>query len=331
MGSARATSAAPRLFKPLCHGPSKQVYIDGAIYHNNPIQVADKERKLIWPELEDIYPDLIVSAGTTYNSAARLSAEKAASPRLGVFSHGKALYRIAMDHIASALDSEKAWHSYMNVLQPPSNHRAKYIRLNPQLNEDPPRLDEVESMPYIQDVVREMSNSDNRIQKVALRLIASSFYFEKSQSVEVASNGTVQIKGLYCARTFAVVCSCDLAGNIHCRLLEDSKEICELGKLLRNKMGPGHDLFFVIQEEHRGRDAKQACITTDVIERMIRKCQFKMSNIRVELSNQLATTEILLHFGAEDVYPISRFPRSLLQDDDSRISQSWYSIVLPFD
>ena len=257
--------------------------------------------------------------------------EKAAQPRLGVFSHGRALYRIAMDHIASTLDSEKAWHSYMNVLQPPSNHRAKYIRLNPQLDEDPPRLDDVESMSYIQDVVREMPSLESRIQKVALRLIASSFYFEKTQSAELASDGSVQIRGAYCVRPFESIRSRHLTGNIHCRLLEDSKEISELGKLLQNKMQHGHDLFFIIQEEHRGRDARQACITTEVIERMVRKCQFKMSNIRVKLSNQLSTTEILLYFGDEDKYPISRFPRSLLQDEDSRTSQSNYSIVLPFD
>ena len=86
-------------------------------------------------------------------------------------------------------------------------------------------------------------------------------------------------------------------------------------------MRPGHDLFFVIQEEHHGRYAKKACITTEVIERMVRKSQLKMSNIRVELSNEFATSEILLYFGDDDVYPISRFPRLLVQDDDSRRSQ----------
>ena len=308
------------MFKPLCHKPSKQVYTDGAIYHNNPIQIADKERKLIWPDLENEFPDLVVSVGTTYNSAARLSTEKMAVPRLGVFSHGKALYKIAVDHIASALDSEKTWHSYMNVLQPPLNHRSKYIRINPQLDEDPPRLDEVEHMSYIQDKVREMLISDDRIQKVALRLIASSFYFEKSQSVP--SEGRVQIRGMYCDLLFGNLSSARSAGNLHCRLLEDSQEVSELGKLLRDKIQDGSDVFFIVQEEHRGRHAKQVWITIDVIERMVRKCQFKMSSILVEISNELANTEILLHFGANDIYPISRFPRPLWQDDDFKPSQS---------
>lgn len=176
------------------------MYTDGAIYHNNPIQIADKERKLIWPELENDSPDIIVSVGTSYNPAARSSSEKASSPlspRLGVFSHGKSLMKIAIDHIASSLDSEKAWRSYMDVLNPPPNRKARYIRINPQLNENPPGLDEVHRLPYIQEVAREMSSTNVSIQNVALRLIASSFYFEKSQPVELSSDGSIHVKGLF--------------------------------------------------------------------------------------------------------------------------------------
>ena len=188
------------MFKPFSHGPAKQVYTDGAIYHNNPIQIADKERKLIWPELENDSPDIIVSVGTSYNPAARSSAAERAlsplSPRLGVFSHGKSLMKIATDHIASGLDSEKTWRSYMSVLHPAPTQKARYIRINPQLKENPPSLDEVDRLPYIQEVVREMSRTDANIQNVALRLIASSFYFEKFHPVELASDGSVHIKGL---------------------------------------------------------------------------------------------------------------------------------------
>ncbi|KAF6221270.1 hypothetical protein HO133_002125 [Letharia lupina] len=113
----------------------------------------------------------------------------------------------------------------------------RYIRINPQLKENPPGLDDVESLPYIQGVVREMSSTD------------------------------------------------------------DSKEISELGKFMRNKLQCGYELYFVIQEEHRGQHAKKVSVSTDVIERMIRKRLFKMDN---------------------EMYPISRFPRSLLQDEDSK-------------
>ena len=85
---------------------------------------------------------------------------------------------------------------------------------------------------------------------------------------------------------------------------------------MRARMQAGHDLYFVIQEQHRGEQAKQAFISPDVIEGMIHTCQFKMSKIKVELSSKLAATEILLCLGSEGAFPISRFPRSLLQDED---------------
>ena len=122
--------------------------------------------------------------------------EKAATSR-GVLSHGKSLYRIAVDHIAASLDSEKTWHSYMSVLQPPAPDRARYVRINPQLSEDPPRLDEAGRLAYIQEKVRGMLLSDNKIQRVALQLIASSFYFEKANATELKEDGSVLCKGMH--------------------------------------------------------------------------------------------------------------------------------------
>lgn len=177
------------------HGPTKQVYADGAIYHNNPIQIADKERKLIWPALKNECPDITLSVGTTYNFNAKASTPKDYTARVGVFSHGKSLYKIASDHIASALDSEKTWLSYMNVLQPGSSNQSRYVRLNPQLDEDPPPLDGVDSMQYIQEKVRDKMSSDDRVQKIALQLIATSFYFEKSTATEIGQDGSIRFKG----------------------------------------------------------------------------------------------------------------------------------------
>lgn len=64
--AARATSAAPSFFKPFvsCKG---RTYLDGALYYNNPIRVANHERKLIWPDVADSPPDLILSLGTGQN------------------------------------------------------------------------------------------------------------------------------------------------------------------------------------------------------------------------------------------------------------------------
>ena len=87
------------------------------------------------------------------------------------------------------------WHSYISVLQPPQNQRFRYVRLNPQLSDDPPRLDEIHRMGYIQEVAREILHSEDKIKKVAAHLIASTFYFELSNPMEVAPDGSAQCKG----------------------------------------------------------------------------------------------------------------------------------------
>ena len=194
---ARATSAAPRIFKPFCHQLSKQTYADGAIYYNNPIEIADKERKLIWPNMEDEYPDIVVSVGTTLRLNPRELSQPSSPPRVGVLSHGKSLYKMAVDRIASTLDSEKTWDNYISVLQPPPIYRPRYVRLNPQLKQEPPRLDEVHRMIPLQKLIRERWRDDRKLRQVAVQLIASSFYFEISAPVESVEGETFRCKGLH--------------------------------------------------------------------------------------------------------------------------------------
>ena len=65
--AARATSAAPSFFKPFEKSFTKRVYLDGAIYYNNPVKVANNERKFLWPDVADSPPDLLLSIGTGLN------------------------------------------------------------------------------------------------------------------------------------------------------------------------------------------------------------------------------------------------------------------------
>lgn len=145
--------------------------------------------------MADEYPDIVLSIGTAFGPNPSRAIERKTSLR-GVIAHGKSLYTIAKNHVTSSLDSEMTWKKYMTVLQPPSIHRSRYVRLNPQLTEDPPALDEVSRMKYIQDLTREEFNGDDRIREVALKLIASSFYFEKSTLAESKEDHAFQCKGL---------------------------------------------------------------------------------------------------------------------------------------
>jgi len=178
--SARATSAAPTYYKPFPHEPSKQTYIDGGIWHNNPVDIAESERKLIWPDTAHLPPDILLSIGS--GCCQTLPTPKRPSKavrRHGIGSNIKAYYRLAVDHIESSLDSERIWREYLEGLSPSQEQKRRYRRLNVELEEAPPKLDDVDSIDELQNTARKQWSRDPRISDVAQDLIASSFYFEK--------------------------------------------------------------------------------------------------------------------------------------------------------
>ena len=65
--AAGATSAAPPFFKPFASmrgGRCRKLYLDGALYHNNPASVANNERRFLWPDVAENHPDILLSLGT---------------------------------------------------------------------------------------------------------------------------------------------------------------------------------------------------------------------------------------------------------------------------
>jgi Patatin-like phospholipase len=66
--AAAATSAAPSFFKPFYCEKNQRIYLDGALYHNNPVKVANHERQLLWPDVAKKHPDVFLSIGTSQNA-----------------------------------------------------------------------------------------------------------------------------------------------------------------------------------------------------------------------------------------------------------------------
>ena len=62
--AAAATSAAPSYFKPFIHEATERTYLDGALYHNNPVRLVRSEAQLLWPDVADEHPDILLSIGT---------------------------------------------------------------------------------------------------------------------------------------------------------------------------------------------------------------------------------------------------------------------------
>lgn len=67
--AAAATSAAPGYFKEFYHQSTGMGFLDGALYHNNPVNVANRERKYLWPDVANARPDLLLSIGTGRSSS----------------------------------------------------------------------------------------------------------------------------------------------------------------------------------------------------------------------------------------------------------------------
>lgn len=101
--------------------------MDGALFHNNPVRVADSERRLIWPDSKFSPPDILLSIGTSCNSTTRREAQESLSTASGlggaqenVFQKGQKtiqmgkLYKIMKNRVDNILDTEISWLEFMS-------------------------------------------------------------------------------------------------------------------------------------------------------------------------------------------------------------------------
>lgn len=171
------------------------MYSDGGIYHNNPIHIADRERKLVWPNHQGEEPDMVLSIGSTHGPKhGKKRADKYVSR--GIVAHGQFLKKMARDHLHKALDSEETWNDYISVKNPSRENRGRSCRINPQVATAPPKLDEVDRLDSLQDTARRLMQGDPMVASLARRLVATCFYFEPTSEItENEVNDTVEMSG----------------------------------------------------------------------------------------------------------------------------------------
>ncbi len=298
------------------------MYLDGGINHNNPIAIADGERKLLWPDMAKRYPDIILSVGSGHCKTLKLPKKQPkAIQRVGISSNIKALYRIAVDHIESSLNSEAAWHNYMGVLAPADDEMFRFQRFNVELECEPPKLDDIDGMEDLEYTARQQWSRTKRLSNVARHLVATCFFFEKTR-VEPLGDNSYECTGTgnrlynYHCRTYPAKTPSQ-PGSIQCRFTPSTNNIQYLGEFLRDRQNHSHSLYFVIRERYRETDARQLIITQKVIEEMMSSGRFSMGQIKFPISSPISSTEILLSFG-NDEYFLSGFPRMLPQEDPPR-------------
>jgi hypothetical protein len=136
---------------------------------------------LLWPDTKGHHPDILLSIGTIFNEPSPED-KKHADTRKSYES--VTWYRVLTRHVKNLLNTELTWKNFQNDVVGTSSPIAagRYVRLNPKLSSPVPKIDAVQESEYFRaQIKRELSSTKtkNMVEKVAHRLISSSFYFDK--------------------------------------------------------------------------------------------------------------------------------------------------------
>jgi hypothetical protein len=222
-------------FKPFVNNRTREGFLDGAVFHNNPVRIANYESRLIWSDAEERHPDILLSIGTGHNGAdtegfvddnhsdnrrfpiRRVLSQvkigvnpKRPAPALRAFPQFKDWFRIFKTRMESVLDAEQTWREFRKDVVGTSSpiQEKRYMRINPKTSIRTPKLDDKAKVLALQDDVKARLNTHGmrmKIEKVAHRLVASSFYFEKAGPARVAGD-QITIQGMTCN----YLCSCSI-------------------------------------------------------------------------------------------------------------------------
>lgn len=152
---------------------------------NNPVFVADKERKVLWPEQAAEDPDLFLSIGTGFDTvpAANATDESSAVPKPGITSYIRKMIKLGSAAVSDDMNCEMMWQEYIQRIGLDSesvdpDRSRRYQRLNLPLQGPIPSLDEVDQMENLQNHVGQYIIRSSKIKEVAKVLQASLFYYE---------------------------------------------------------------------------------------------------------------------------------------------------------
>jgi predicted acylesterase/phospholipase RssA len=201
---ARASSAAPTWFSGYYHEATGTTYLDGGLYNNNPINVLDQERKLVWPNSQ---VDITVSIGTGYDPYEKPKKTTPEAPNttnkfkdrvLGFVDWVSPVIRlatIACDHVENSLNSQKTWEEYQ---QRSKTKKELLFRLNTALQGPIPELHEVDKIPVlIEEALTFWAFPKNKekLRDLAQKLVASSFYFTSTSGPTSTDEGKFCVLG----------------------------------------------------------------------------------------------------------------------------------------
>ena len=300
--------------------------------------MADLERRLIWPDTNNSPPDILLSIGTSCNNAIRDEAQQNFNlPKQTTFTmppelestvdgsqrritrrdsgpQPRKFMNILMNRVGNILDTETTWLTFMSeAKRGDQDDKTRYHRINPNIGEEPPRLDETKKLSYLRQrmthVVRD-TLFHNQIGGIARRLVASAFYVEvpsKPTSIRKFGSTVSGASALPFNETVLMV-----TAEIRCRFPSDSQEIRYLGDYLKNVTTMKFTPKFIIGEEDSKIESQEMPINLSVIDLMMHNASFELEMAQILVSNEYALTTVSLSMTPGEALPISGFPRTLM-------------------
>lgn len=284
--------------------------MDGAILHNNPIQVAVEEaRRLAIERRMNLKPDIVLSIGTgqpqewqssevtEQTGSGALSKEKMMMKHQRKLPFLQMMFTMVSYQVKLNIDCEIRYNHVAREWAKDPMWAGRLHRINPNLGREPPPLDavhEIDSM--VQNVRGWLQHKDEkrRIHAIACKLVASSFYFARRGNAGKGEGSSIQVQGV-----------------IKCRLTEQV-EVTALGKFLASCI---HEPTFVVIN-YFSPDLEIDLPT----QAMLSDGRFDGVEVDITVSGEDASTSIELKLereGLQDqrLYRLSGFPRKLIKED----------------
>ncbi|OTA77343.1 hypothetical protein M434DRAFT_402358 [Hypoxylon sp. CO27-5] len=333
--AARATSAMPPYFKPFRKTETGNQYIDGGLRQACPVWVAHQEMNLIWSDVANSPPDIVLSvgAGCIVRNEDRLrgdrsslgidSSSKTTTPSAKLVGKSSSKLAEAMDNLADYQKRSRTWDQFMarrsssNLLET-AEDTSRYIRISPELNIRAPRFDDIQRLDEVEREAEEVLQQNiAEIKEVAHRLVASAFFFEKDGSVKQTPSG--------------YTCK----GSIFCRFRNSSDNMKGLGAFLKLSLKGSFEPYFLVEDDMPGSAAQQLVLTEATIRNMYQQGYFDMGPIRIDATKEHTAIKITLclqvspYISGETALPISGFPRQLMSEDIIHAAPSQSTIPSP--
>ena len=315
--------------------------------------MADRERRLIWPDTDNSPPDILLSIGTSCNKDIRDEAQQSFDlPKQRNFTmvpestssadgnqrhvlrrekgpQPRKLFNILVNRVGNILDTEMTWLTFMSeAARGDQDDKTRYHRINPDIGEEPPRLDETKKLSHLrQRMAHIMRNKafHDQIGVIARRLVASFFYIEipsKRTSIEEL-NFSVSGRGAPDLDETGLTA----AAEIRCRFPSESHEIRYLEDYLKNVTTLKFTPKSIIGEKDSKAESQEILITMSVIDIMMHSASFELEMAQMPVSNEYAVTTISLSMAPGEALPISGFPRSLLAKKATKGTLATHSLA----